>query len=297
MGKTIFKSDAGRRELEAGYERLRAHIPDAHGRYVRTRFGDTHVLVAGPEEAPPLFLLHGASSCSAHMMRPFIPLLDRFRVYVPDMIGQTVKSADARLPYDGPACGEWLVDVMDGLGVEKAHVYGASLGGFMARKLAEHMPERIDRLVLMVPAGIVTNSPFAILSEFLVPMLAYRVFPSRDRLRRFLGAMMTTLDAESVDQFGDAFRGFRHDMRMPPLASPESLVRFTRPTLVVGASDDLFFPGVELLARAKVLFPQAETELLVGCRHVPPIDTFTGPHAARVARFLAARDASSAIAA
>lgn len=285
---SIFKSAAGKRNLEAGYERLRAHVPEAEGRYVQTRFGETHVLVAGPADAPPLILLHGASSSSAHMMMPFRSFFERFRVIAPDMIGQTVKSADARLPYDDSSCGQWLVDVMDGLGVDRAHVYGASLGGFMARKLAEHAPERIDRLVLMVPAGIVTNSPLSILSGFMLPMMAYRLFPNRERLCRFLGVMMDSLDDASVDQFGDAFRGFHHDMRMPPLAARDSLARFSRPTLVVGASDDLFFPGAKLLARAKELIPHAETELLEGARHVPSTETFTGPHAAQVARFLEA---------
>lgn len=282
---TIFKSEAAKKQLEVGYEQLRARIPGAQGQYVPTRFGSTHVLVAGHPDGPPLIVLHGASSSSAHMMTPFISLFDRYRVIAPDMIGQTVMSADARLSYEGTACGEWLADVMDALALERAHIYGASLGGFMARKFVEYAPERVDRLVLMVPAGIITNSPFTILSELMIPMFAYRFFPTRDRLRRLLSTMMTTIDEDSVDQLGDAFRGFRHDMRMPPLATPEPLARFTRPTLVVAASDDLFFPGPELLARAKVLFPHAETELLLGSKHMPPLDSLD-VQAARLDRFL-----------
>ena len=284
---TILRNDAAREELEAFYERFRARIPDAHGRWVTTRFGDTHVLVAGRPEAPPLLLLHGAASGSAHMMSACLPLLDHFRVFAPDMLGQSVKTIDARLPYREAACGQWLVDVLDVLGVGRAHVYGASLGGFMARKLAEHAPDRVDRLVLTVPAGIVTNSVAAVLSRFIIPKLIYRAFPSRDRLRRLVGSMMTTLDDEWIDYFDAAFRGFHLDLRMPPLASPEPLARFARPTLVFGASEDIFFPGAELLARAKVLFPLAETELLLGCRHVLPMnDAFAEQYCARVVRFL-----------
>jgi 2-hydroxy-6-oxonona-2,4-dienedioate hydrolase len=165
----------------------------------------------------------------------------------------------------------------------------------MARKLAEHAPDRVDRLVLTVPAGIVTASVAAVLSSFLMPKLMYRAFPSRDRLRQLLGAMMTTLDEEWVDYFDEAFRGFRLDLRMPPLASPEPLASFTRPTLVLGASEDIFFPGAELLARVRVLLPHAETELLEECRHVLPMndDAFTGWHNARVMRFLSAEDAQA----
>jgi pimeloyl-ACP methyl ester carboxylesterase len=289
---TIFTNETAKKALEASYEQFRAHIPGAQGRWVPTRFGDTHVLVAGRPEAPPLVLLHGALTGAAHMLSASLPFLERFRVYAPDILGHSVKSIDARLSYRGPACGQWLVDVMDALGVARAHVCGASLGGFMARKLAEHAPDRIDRMVLTVPAGIITAPAFTILSNFVLGKLIYRSFPSRDRLRRLMEAMMTNVDEEWGDYFGKAFRGFRLDLRMPPLGSPEPLARFTRPTLVFGASEDIFFPGAELIARAKVLFPRAETELLEGCRHVLPTDgEFAAWFRARVERFLGAEDA------
>jgi pimeloyl-ACP methyl ester carboxylesterase len=291
---TIFKSDAARKALETSYERFLAHVPGAQGRWVPTRFGDTHVLVAGRPEAPPLFLLHGALTGSAHMMSASASLLEGFRVYAPDILGHSAKTIDARLSYDGPACGQWLVDVMDALGVPRAHGYGASLGGFMLRKLAEYAPDRIDRLVLTVPAGIVVAPVWRILRDFMIPKLIYRAFPSRDRLRRVMAAMMTTLDDEWLDHFSAAMRGYRLDLRMPPMASPEPLARFTRPTLVFGASDDIYFPGAELVARARVLFPHAETELLEGCRHVLPMTSaFAAQHRARVMQFLGADEARS----
>jgi pimeloyl-ACP methyl ester carboxylesterase len=162
----------------------------------------------------------------------------------------------------------------------------------VARKLAEHAPDRIDRLVLIVPAGIVNGSVLTNLAKVPIPLLIYRSFPTRRRLLKLLGPIMTTLDDRWVDYFGEAFRSYRLDMRLPPLASPGSLVGFTRPTLVFGASDDVFFPGPELLARAKVILPHAETELLEGCRHMPPInDAFSSRYSLRVARFLSAGDA------
>jgi pimeloyl-ACP methyl ester carboxylesterase len=289
---TIFTSPAAKETLDAFYERFRAHVPEARGRWVPTRFGETHVLVAGRPEAPPLLLLHGALTGAAHMMSASAAFLDHFRVYAPDIPGQSAKSIDVRLDYDGSSCGEWLTDVMDAVGVERAHVSGASLGGFMARKLAEHAPERIDHLVLNVPAGIVTASPFAIVSDFIIPKLIYRAFPRRDRLLRIMSKLMTSLDEtpqdeEWVEYFDAAFRSFCLDLRMPPLGTPEALARFRRPTLVFGASHDRFFPGAALLERAKALFPHAETELLGDCSHVlPSDDAFKVRYRARVERFL-----------
>jgi pimeloyl-ACP methyl ester carboxylesterase len=294
---TIFRSDAARNAMEASYERFRASIPDASDRVVTTRFGETHVLVVGRSDAPPLVLLPGALTTSAHLLSALTAQLDGFRVYALDIIGQSVKSADDRLPLDGPACGEWLVDVLDALGLASPHVYGVSWGGFLARKLAEYAPARIDRLVLVVPAGIVNGSVWTGLTKVTIPMLMYRFFPSRNRLLRFLGPIMTTLVAPWVDYFGEAFRSYRLDMRVPPLASRKALVGFTRRTLVFGASEDVFFPGPALLARAKVLFPQAELELLEGCRHMPPTndDAFSSMSRIRIARFLRGQQGTGAL--
>ena len=56
-----------------------------------TRFGDTHVLVAGPVDAPSLVVLHGAMGSSAHMLGELAPLLAKFRVYSVQVIGQSVR--------------------------------------------------------------------------------------------------------------------------------------------------------------------------------------------------------------
>lgn len=283
----VCKTPEAKRELEAFYDRFLALVPDPQTRWVPTRFGETHLLVAGNPNGPPVLLLHGAFTGSAHMVSACGPLLERFRVYAPDMFGQSVKSIDdVRLDYKGPACGQWIRDVMDAAGLARAHVYGASLGGFMARKLAEHAPERVDRMVLNVPAGIVTAGVTSILSRFFIPKLLHRAFPSPARLQRLVGGMMSTPDALWTAYLDAAFRGFSLETRMPPPATPEDLAHFDRPTLVFGAADDIFFPGAPLLARAKQLFQNVEIELLEDCRHMlPDTAAFRAEHRARVERF------------
>jgi pimeloyl-ACP methyl ester carboxylesterase len=77
------------------------------------------------------------------------------------------------------------------------------------------------------------------------------------------------------------------DMRVPPLATPEDVSSYKGPTLVLGADDDVTFPGAALIARAKELFPGAEVELLEGCKHCPPVeDDFRARTASRVHAFL-----------
>lgn len=293
---TMFQSSEARATIEGWYDRFLARVPaPTESRVVTTRFGDTHVLVAGPASAPPLVILHGAMASAAHLMPELGPLLSRYRVYAPDVLGQSVKSADARVPVDGAAYGEWFTDVLDGLSLTRTHLLGVSWGGFVALRAAAVAPARIDRLVLAVPAGVVPGATWAGITRIAIPMALYRAFPSPARLERIVSALLTTLDDDWVPYMGDAFRSYKMDMRVPPMATREALAGFDRPTLVFAASDDIVCPGPPLLARMKEILPHAEVELLENCRHSPPTnDAFRTMFTGRITRFLGAEAAPPA---
>ena len=272
MTSIIFHNKHSRHVMLEAYERFRKDTPQAQSHHVSTRFGDTHLLVAGSLDAPPLIVLHGAMVNSALAIREGHSLLDKFRVYALDIIGQSVKSADVRLRMDNTDYGDWLQDVLDALKLPQAHIYGVSFGGFVARKLAELAPERIDRLVLLVPGGIVSSPIGKGISRIGIPLALYKIFNSQAALKCLVQAQFTTPDAAMLDYFGAALKHYNMDLRVPPLAVPESLKAFHRPTLVCGAADDIIVPGLALLRRVPEIFPHATLELLANWKHAPPSD-------------------------
>jgi pimeloyl-ACP methyl ester carboxylesterase len=288
--KALFKDERSRARILAWFDRFRDKLAvPTHSRTVTTRFGDTHVLVGGPEAAPSVVVLHGALASSAHALVELAPLLERFRVYAVDIVGQSVKSAEAQPSVANNDYGAWLVDVLDGLGLARTHVVGVSWGGFVAIRLAALAPERIERLVLLVPAGMVKGPVWAGMTKLGIPMMLYRMFPSERRLRAFTRHLLTTTDDDWMPYLGDAFLAYNLRMSIPALARPEELARLRAPTLVVGAGSDLSFPGDKLLARAPQLFPAlAETELLADAKHAPPTTAeFRRWLGARISGFLA----------
>ena len=116
------------------------------------RGGDFCAVVESAGDGPPLLYLHGAVG-----QKGWSPFLDRlarqFTVYAP------------YLPGYGEATGlEHITDLtdltlyhlalLDGLGIERAHVVGHFLGGMIAAEMAAFSPPSVNRLALVSPAGV-----------------------------------------------------------------------------------------------------------------------------------------------
>ncbi|MGE3275146.1 MAG: alpha/beta fold hydrolase [Vicinamibacterales bacterium] len=291
---TMFTAPVERERIKRWRERFLERIPSpVEPHVVTTSFGDTSALVAGPADAPPLVVLHGALASAAHVLSELGPLLAHRRVYALDVIGQSAASADTRLPLDDASYGQWTAQACAGLGLSRFDLYGVSWGGFVALKAATVAAARIRRLVLAVPAGIVNGMGWAAFRRVGWPILLYRLRPSSARLQAAVRYQFTTPEPMWTAFFGDALRSYRLDVRLPPLFTPADLESVRMPVLAFGAGRDLSFPGGPLLDRVRELLPQAETELLADSMHCPPFtDDFRAGMARRILQFLDAPDAA-----
>ena len=116
----------------------------------RSRFGVSSLFRQGV--GPPVLVLHAAGG--AGMWNPYLDRLsENFDVIAPDHPG--FGSSPALDGVDSIATlVEHYLSLLDSLGLDRVHVVGASLGGWLAAEIACTAPERIDRLVLMAPPGI-----------------------------------------------------------------------------------------------------------------------------------------------
>jgi pimeloyl-ACP methyl ester carboxylesterase len=95
----------------------------------------------------PLLLIMGWG-CNAATWKPQVPgLAERFRVITFDNrgVGRTSAPKPAYLIADMVDDTRGLLDALD---IERAHVFGISMGGMIAQELAINFPERIDALAL-----------------------------------------------------------------------------------------------------------------------------------------------------
>jgi len=227
---SLFTSPARKATLLDWYERFAAKLTTpTTRRTVSTRFGEAHVLMTGPESAPPLVLLHGALASSAHLLGELEALAARFRVYAVDVVGQSVKSADAQPSVKNDDYGHWLADVMNALSLPRALIAGVSWGGFVAVRFAAIAPERVEKLVLLVPAGLVTGPLWAGFTRVAWPIMRYRQKPTPARLRAAMGGLLSTLDDDWMPYLGDALLAFTPNMSIPKLAKPAELAKLKAP--------------------------------------------------------------------
>ena len=109
--------------------------------------GPIHYRFDGPDDAPVLVMAH---SLGIHhgLWDPQLPALGaRFRLLLYDARGHG-RSQVTPGPYTIERLGRDVVDLLDGLGIERAHFCGLSIGGAVGIWLALSAPGRIRRLIL-----------------------------------------------------------------------------------------------------------------------------------------------------
>ena len=101
----------------------------------------------GPADAP-LLVLSNSLGTNLSMWDPQIPALAaQFRVLRYDTRGHGQSSVTAG-PYSITQLGRDVVGLLDGLGIERAHFCGLSMGGVTGMWLGVYAADRINRLVL-----------------------------------------------------------------------------------------------------------------------------------------------------
>lgn len=138
------------RRLEDAIWARGARRPAAHD--VETSFGPTRAYHwAGDGE--PLVLLHGGL-CTSVIWQPVVDALAGRDVWAIDVMGDVGRSR-----HDAPFTTEadfatWLEETLTRLELDRVHLAGHSLGGWVALHVAVHRPARLASLVLFEPGGV-----------------------------------------------------------------------------------------------------------------------------------------------
>jgi len=201
---------------------------------------------ATPVDAPAMMHLHGFGLSGRYLLPTAELLSDEYHTFVPDLPGFG-RSGRPPQPLDIPGLAHAAARFLDDHGVETAALVGNSMGCPVICEFAYHHPERIDRAILVSPAGGLHNQPLRRAMQQL----------ARDGLRE--PPALVSVATPDYLRFGvpSTVRMFRALTRYPSL---DRLLALRIPTLVVLGSRDPLMPGPE---RVREIAQKTDNHVLV----------------------------------
>jgi len=248
----------------------------------------------GDPSARPLVLLHGGGAQLIGWDERFCALLAASGFFVIRTDNRDVGLSQATGGPDDTAAGYDLSDmaldvvaVLDHLGIERAHIAGMSMGGYIAQLIAINHPERVASLGLMSTS--LTSSP-----EFLVgehtgePVTSVPPVLDRDAyVTMFVGGQRHyqspgfPFDAEASAELGGRYfdRAYTptglvrqwNALLKGPLERRADMAAVTVPTVVIHGRGDQSLHWSAALETARVM-PHAEVHIYQEMGHDIPVE-------------------------
>lgn len=252
-------------------------------------------------EGPPALLVHGGPNAGT-TWATLVEHLPGLRCLVLDRPGTGLSEPMPPGRYDLRHLAEVLVvDVLDGLGLERAHLVGSSMGGYLCLRAAERAPERIERMVQHGCPPFVPGSEIpAFMRMAMLPgaqHVLHRLPASRGAGRWVLRQIGhgPTLDAGGFPPEFEEWRlalerhtdTMREEYRLIAAASvarrfdeqlsltAERLASIPTPTLWLWGDNDPF-GSVEVARDVSAQVPRSDLVVLPGAGHLPWLDDPAG---------------------
>ncbi|PFO05825.1 alpha/beta hydrolase [Bacillus sp. AFS076308] len=222
---------------------------------IKTKNFETFLNRTGEGNAEVILFLHGSGPgvfAWANWRYALNACSEQYDCLAPDLLGFGNSSHPETLPKNRQGWTDlWvnqIIELLDELGIEKAHVVGNSLGCSIALELLLEHPERFCSVVLMGPGG----TPNTKLSTELARAKGFYDNPSEKKMRQIMSWFV--YDAEKLAPEIDALAETRYETAMRPeiqrsndaifatAAVPvpvTALKRIQHPILLVHGRDDM----------------------------------------------------------
>jgi pimeloyl-ACP methyl ester carboxylesterase len=270
-----FRSERARERYLAIYdEREKTWPVPFETKTIETSFGSTYVRISGPENASALVLLHGGGGNSLQWIPNVADLSQRHRVYAIDNIYDHGRSIYTRAMESPEDFVSWLEEVFTNLDlVNEVNLVGLSYGGWITSQYALNYPERLEKIVLLAPAGTVLNISSDWLGQATLCFLPHRYFT-----KKFMFWMLEDFvnqneeNRKIVDEWSEeayfAARSFKPKSLVPPhVLSNSELLHITVPVLfLVGEHEKIYSPE-EAVDRLNLVAPKIQTEIIPNAGH------------------------------
>jgi pimeloyl-ACP methyl ester carboxylesterase len=222
----------------------------------------TVVFTAGSGE--PVVFFHGAGTIDGFDFA--LPWADRFKVIAPYHPGFGESGDDPTFTSMHDYVMHYL-ELFDALKLDKINLVGLSLGGYLAAKFASEHGDRVKKLVLIAPAGMIDRQ-HPIMDILAVPgeQIPGLLVSNFDVLRKRLP------EKPDLDFIGDRYREAGTVARLfwERPGDPKFmryLHRIKMPTMIIWGDEDKIIPVQQTESWRKFL-PNADIKIFKGAGHL-----------------------------
>ena len=260
-------------------ELLGAEVRFYDARGIRTRS-----IQAGSGET--VLLLHGTGATAEAFARNVVPLAAHYDARAIDILGHGLtETIGGRLSKE--AFVQHVIDYMDDAGIERAHVIGNSLGGWIAIWLALMHPARIGKVVNVVgphfgvPIDDATRAQKQGAAERLKRLSKnLNDNPTAETMRARLAWLFNDVDRDLTDELvavrwalyqrstnGKQIADFVGNPGADNILTPERLAMLTAPALLVWTDHNL--PPASVARSVVTYLPDGQLVVMNDCGHWP----------------------------
>jgi pimeloyl-ACP methyl ester carboxylesterase/TM2 domain-containing membrane protein YozV len=274
-----FRSEAAKHRYLAFYDEIAKDWPvQSETRMVDTSYGQTHVRISGPVDAPPLVLMHGANATVLSWLPNIEALSENYRTYAVDSIFDLGRSVFTKIPKVPDDLVIWMDELLLALGLSNdINMVGMSYGGWLTSQYALRHPEKLDSIVLLAPAATVLPLGPGFLKSALVSILPHRHFVKKG-MEPILADLWKKDEAgrayaeKWVDHMDLGLRSFKPKMMVSPtVLSDEELYSLKMPVLLMIGENEKIYSAEEAVARIRKVAPHIKAEIIPGAGHDLPV--------------------------
>ncbi|KOY00529.1 alpha/beta fold hydrolase [Pseudomonas nunensis] len=238
----------------------------------------------GPYEASSsILMLHGFTADKNLWLRFARHFVGDHRVIIPDLAGHGETGFKAGGGYDIGLQAKRMIQLLDVCGVEKVHVIGSSMGGYVAAWLAATYPERVASVALLDPAGV-TSPEISDMDRQLAKGHNPFLIHSREEFEYFYamsmanppwvpGVVMAAI-AQRYEQSRDAFEEIFREFRASPPMEPK-LPDIKCPALLLWGRKDRMIDVSSVAVWSKGI-DNLRVDIWEGIGHLPMVEEPAG---------------------
>lgn len=227
-------------------------------------------------EGEALVFVHGLGSSAGDWIYQLPAFKDKFRVITYDVRGHG-QSEKAKPPYSVPLFAHDLSELLDELGIEKAHIVGVSMGGWIAFEFGTAYPKKTLSLTVVNTWADMRLKTFDDYKSYFQRAILFRLFnmrkigeilserlfikPEQEELRRdFIESWATNHKPSYMAAFNAGIGWTVHD----------KLSKIKVPVLVIAADED--YTPVSMKEEYTAKLPSGQLVVINDSRHATPVE-------------------------